>query len=108
MLYSLYFLTLIVATPVPEKENEKAKDESPESDKEEESAKEKGTVSPEEMKKLKEEIIENEEENAEKFGVPIKSKSDESMWDALLLLTTPMATNVARSGDECLKPGIGN
>lgn len=29
------------------------------------------TVSPEEMEKLKEEIIENQEENAKKFGIPL-------------------------------------
>ena len=43
------------------------------------------------------------------FSLKFKNLSHWLKTDPLLMLkTTPMATTVARSGDECLKPGIGN
>lgn len=73
-LWYMWFFTFLAATPVPEKENEKSEEPS---DSVEEESSDKGTVSPEEKEKLKEEIIKVQEEDAEKFGLPLTSKPDD-------------------------------
>lgn len=73
--YSMWVFTFLAAIPFPEKENEKP--EEPSDSVEEESSDKGTTVSPAEKEKLKEEIIKKQEEDAEKFGLPLTSKPED-------------------------------
>lgn len=71
----LLITSFVVCAPVEKDDNTKEGPDSSEGEESDEN--DMGTISPTEMELLKEKIIENQEENAEKFGLPFTNKPED-------------------------------